>query len=349
MGKIKNLLSKTKRLAWGHKKISLVVFIALLIVGFLVWPKGAKPILTEVAKNQDVVKTVSVTGKIDSDSINNLTFQFGGKIIYLGAKEGDSVKKWQAIASLDQNQLQASFRQAQQDFIAAKAASQQYYDNHTNATESNEEKVQRTAIDAAQNKAYDQMMKVQQDLNNSTLYSPIDGILTSMGVNSTGVNVTSATVFTVTDPAALTFNMDVDETDVGSVKSGQDVTVTLDAFPNNPVKLSIQNIAFVSHTTTSGGNAFAVKAIIPSNSGYRIGMNGNADIIVAKKNNVLAIPASSIFDDNYVYVKNDGSFEKRKVRLGLQSDTLAQVLEGVSDGEIVAIDPSTVPQNLIKK
>jgi len=51
-------------------------------------------------------------------------------------KLGDTVKKYQIIVSLDQTQLQATFRQAQQDFVAAKAASQQYYDDHTSGTES---------------------------------------------------------------------------------------------------------------------------------------------------------------------------------------------------------------------
>ncbi len=336
-------------MVWGHKKISAVVLIALIIIGIIIWPKGGSPVLTEAAKTQDVVKTVSVTGEIDSDNIANLTFQFGGKLVYLGAKEGDTVKKGQAIASLDQNQLQASFRQAQQDFTAAKAASDQYYDSHHNATESYDEKVQRTALDAAQNKAYDQMMKVQQDLNNSTLYSPIDGIVTSTGADAIGVNVTPATVFTVTDPTSLVFNMDVDETDVGQVKNNQNITVTLDAFPNDPVYLTVNSIAFVSHSTTSGGNAFTVKAKVPAGSGYRVGMNGNADIVIARKNDVLTIPSSSILDDNYIYVKNGDKFEKRKVKLGLQSDTLAEVLSGVSQGETVAVDPSTVPQNLISK
>jgi RND family efflux transporter MFP subunit len=349
VGKIKNLLSKFKNLIWGHKKISLVVLIVLVIIGIIFWPKGGKPILTETIKTQDVVKTVSVTGSIDAQTMVNLTFQTPETLSYVAVKLGDTVKQGQLIVSLDQAQLQATLRQAQQDFVAGKAASQQYYDNHTNATESDNEKVQRTAIDAAQNKAYDQMLKVQHDIANSSLYAPIAGIVTRMDAQTAGVNITPATVFTITDPNSLDFKMEVDETDVGQIQIGQSVNVSLDSFPKDILKLNVDSIDFVSHPTTSGGDAFYVKAKLPQNNSYRIGINGNADIIIERKSNVLALQTSDIFNDSYVYVKHGNNFEKRKIELGLQNDTLAQVLSGLSEGDTVAIDPTSVPQNLVVK
>jgi RND family efflux transporter MFP subunit len=349
VGKIKNLLSKLKNLVWGHKKISISILIAIIIIGIIVWPKGGKPVLTETVKAQDVVKTVSVTGTIDAQTSVNLTFQTPETLSYVGVKLGDSVKKYQLIASLDQNQLQASLRQAQQDFTAGKAASQQYYDNHTNATESDSEKVQRTAIDASQNKAYDQIVKVQHDIANSSLYAPIAGIVTRMDAQTAGVNITPATTFTITDPTSLDFKMEVDEADIGQIKNGQIATASLDSFPNDNLKLTVDNIDFVSHLTTSGGNTFFVKANLPQNNNYRVGMNGNADIIINAKYNVLTIQSSDIVDNNYVYVKTSKGFEKTKLVLGLQNDTQAQVLSGLSEGDTVAIDPTSVPQNSIVK
>lgn len=349
MDKIKNSLLRIRRLVTGHKKISFAALIILVVIGYLIWPKGSKPIETEKVSVKNIIKTVSVTGKIDSDNSVNLSFQSGGKLIYLGATKGDLIKKGQVIASLDKNDLEASFRQAQQDFTAAKAASDQYYDGHKNATESYDEKVQRTALDAAQNKAYDQMMKAQQGLNNSNLYSPIDGILTRADAETTGINITAATVFTVTDPDFLNFKMEIDEADIGQIKEGQKLTVSLDAFPDKSLSLNVDKIDFASHTTTSGGNAYYVEAKIPEIKNYRVGMNGNADIIVATIKNVPVISLSSITDEAYVYVKKDSKFEKRTVKLGLQSDTQAEIKSGLSEGESVAIDPSSVPPNLIIK
>ena len=343
MGKIKSVLSRIRKFAWSHKKTSIFIIILVIVLGYLIWPKSSKTILTETVQRQDVIKTVSVTGSIDAANVANLTFQTPERLSYVGIKLGDPVVKGQAIASLDQTILQATFRQAQQDFVAAKAASQQYYDNHTNATESDQEKVQRTAIDDAQNKAYDQMLKVEQDLTYSTLYTPIKGIVTRMDVQTAGVNITPATTFTVTDPTSLDFKMEVDEADIGNIKIGQNVSLSLDAFPNDLMNLKVDKIDFVSHTTSSGGNAYYVKANIVGSNNYRVGMNGNADIVLARSDNVLTIPSSSIFNDHYVYVKTANGFEKRDISLGLQSDTLAEVKAGVSEGEPVAVDPSSVP------
>jgi RND family efflux transporter MFP subunit len=349
MGKIKKGLSKFWNLITRHKIPSIIILIVLAILVFIFFPKNQKPILTETAKKQDVIQTVSVTGNIAAQTTANLTFQTAETLSYVGVSLGDYVNKGQAIVSLNQTQLQASLRQSQQDFVAAKAASQQYYDNNTSGTESDVQKVQRTAIDAMQNKAYDQMLKVQHDIANSTLYSPIAGIVTRMDAQTVGVNVTPATVFTVIDPSSLDFNMEVDEADIGKVTLGQNINVSLDAFPDNNLKLSVTKIDFVNHTTSSGGNAFYVQALLPQPNNYRVGMSGNADIIINAEYNVLAIQSTDIFDNNYVYVKTPKGFTKTKLDLGLQNDTQAQVLSGLSEGDTVAIDPTSVPQNLVGK
>jgi RND family efflux transporter MFP subunit len=335
-------------LAWGHKKISIVVLVILLVIGYIIFPKSSKQILTETAKKQDVVKVVSVTGNVDAQTSVNLTFQTAETLSYVGVKLGDYVIKWQTIASLDQNQLQATLRQAQQDFIAAKAASERYYSSH-NDTETYDQKVERTAIDATQNKAYDQMLKVQHDIANSSLYSPIAGIVTRMDAQTAGVNITPLTTFTITDPNSLDFKTEVDEADIGQIKIGQNVSVSLDASPNDIIKSKVDRIDFVSHVTSSGGNAFYVRVMLPQPNNYRVGMSGNADIIIDARQNALAIQSSDIFDNNYVYVKTANGFVKRKLNFGLQNDTQAQVLSGLSEGDTVAIDPTSVPQNLVVK
>ena len=349
MGKIKSLLTRIKSLIFGHKKISLVAVVILIVLGYFLFPKNQKQILTETASIKNVVKTISVTGKVDSENSVNLTFQTGGRLDYLGVKVGDTVKKGQLIASLNKDDLWAAFRQAQQDFTAAKAASEQYYSGNTNATESYDQKVKRTALDAAQNKAYDNMVIAQKAVSNVNLYSPIDGIITRADVQTTNVNVTAATIFTVTDPSTLKFKMEVDESDIGPVELEQKINVSLDAFPNQTLTLSVSKIDFVSHTTSSGGNAYYVEALLPQNDKYRVGMAGNADIIVATKDNVLAIPVSAVLNNNIVYRKQNERYVKTKVKVGLQNDTLSEVISGLSEGDTVAIDPSSVPQNLIIK
>jgi RND family efflux transporter MFP subunit len=343
----KNIWSFIKR----HKISFPLVLIALVVLVVIFYPKPPKPISTQIVKKSDLIQSVSVNGKVDSLERADLRFQSSEKLSYVAVKEGDIVKKGQLIASLDQTQLQASLRQAEQDFTAAKAASEKYYDNHKN-TESFDEKTQRTAIDAAQNKAYDQMVKVRADIVNSSLYSPIDGIVVSMDADVVGVNITPATTFTVANPDTLVFTMDVNEADVSKVNDQQSAKIILDAYPNSPLNLTISRIDFITHATTTGGNAYTVEASIASNPNlrYRIGMEGNANIITAKEENILSVPLSSLIDNNSVYVKKGKQlFEKRKVQLGIQNDTDVVITNGLSEGEQVVIDSTQVPQSLISK
>lgn len=329
----------------SHRKISVIFFIVVLLLIFVFRPKDKVVILTQSAHQGDLVKSISITGTIKSQSVVNLTFQSGGTVNYLGAKKGDFINAWQAIVSLDKQKLEASFRQAQQDFTAAKAASEQYYSSHTNATESYDEKVKRTALDATQNKAYDQMVRVKKDLTDSTLYSPIEGILTNADVTNVGVNITPATVFTITNPDSLDFEMDVDEADIGNIKIGQEVLINLDSYPNETISVSILSIDFVTHTTTTGGDAYTIKTnLVTDNKDYkyRVGMNGNAEIILSKVNNVVSIPLSSLFDNNKAYIKIGNKYETRELTLGLENDTDIEVKKGIKSGEQVVLDPTLI-------
>jgi multidrug efflux pump subunit AcrA (membrane-fusion protein) len=143
--------------------------------------------------------------------------------------------------------------------------------------------------------------------------------------------------------------MDVDEADIGNVVEGQNVDVVLDAFPTNTLSLIVDKIDFVSHTTSSGGNAFTVEAKLLENSSYRVGMSGNADIIIDSRRGVISVPSSSLLEDNYLYVKRGKYFEKRKISVGLESDTQAEIISGLLEGDEVAIDPNLVPSSAVKK
>lgn len=354
MGRFKNIFSTILGFIKRHKKLSFVVFIALAIILVLLFrPKNSNAITTETVKRGDIVKSVSATGKIDADSKVDLTFQAGGKLIYLGVKKGDKVSAGQVIATLDQATVEKNLKAALLAYSQQRNTFEQTLDNN-NAKTINDAP-NSTIKRILQNNQYDLEKAVNsvelQDLarQTSVLTTPISGVVTRTDVNTTGLNVTAATTFSVVDPTSLSFLMDVDETDIGNIKEGQDIDVSLDAFPNKNLKLTVSRIDLVSHTTSSGGNAFTVKATIPSDETYRVGMSGNGDIIISSKKDVLSIQTSDVLDDNYVYVKTGNKFEKRKIELGLQSDIKSEIISGLSEGEAVAIDPTTVPQDMVIK
>jgi len=336
-----------------HKKYTLIAIVVIAVLGFILLPKKSTAIPVETVKTGNITKTISVTGQVTADKSVNLSFQIAGKLTYLGASKGDFVNANQTIASLDIRTVQKNLEDALLDYSKQRNTFEQTLDNNNaktindaaNATVKRILQGNQFDLDKSVNSV--ELISYAQE--NSYLTTPISGILTREDVVAAGVNVNPATVFTVTDPLSLSFSMDVDEADIGQVQTGQNVDISLDAFPNDALHTTVNSVDFVSHATSTGGNAFGVKVSLPQNANYRVGMSGNADIIVSQKNNVLTVSSLSVTDDGYAYLKTGNKFKKTKVELGLQSDTSAEVLSGLKAGDQVAQDPTSLPKNKLAK
>lgn len=331
-----------------HKKITIVVVIVLLLLVFFLRPKPQPAVETQKVTEGDVTQVLSATGKVESENSADLTFLTAGKLVYLGVKEGDTVKKGQVIATLDQRTVQKNLESSLRDYAKARNTFEQTKDTNGNATP-----------DTAANEAVKRVLEDSQyDLDKavisvelqtlaqeqSVLTSPIDGVVTRADAKSAGVNVAPTTTFTIDDPYNLVFKIDVDESDIGKVRLQQPINITLDAFPDRKITVPVDSIDFASHKTDTGGNAYTVTALLPENNNfeYRVGMNGDAEIVLRELKHVLHVPLASISDNDYVYVKKDKGFEKRKIEKGLESDTDVEVKSGLTAGDEIAVDPTTV-------
>lgn len=346
------LLQKIWKWILTHKKISIPALIILLILVFIFRPKPPKPIATTTIHPTNVTQVVSVSGTVAAKKSVNLTFPIGGTIAWLGVQKGDIVTAGQTIAMLDERTAQKNLQAAlisyslQRNTFDQNIANNNGINDPANALNDNMKRILQNNqynLDQAVNSVELQDLARQQ----AVLTTPIAGLVTRADAQAAGVTANATTVFTITDPTSIVFDMDVDEADVSKITTSQTAKITLDAYPDSAFSLPISSIDFVSHTTTSGGNAYTVEAKIADNPNYRyrVGMNGNADIVTAQRIGVLSVPLSAITDDQAVYVKEGKKYAKRKIHLGLQSDTDAEVTAGLSAGDIVALDPNSVVTN----
>jgi RND family efflux transporter MFP subunit len=338
-----------------HKKRSAIVFVILVVLGFVFFPKSVTPLETAKVKRDKLVQSISATGTIDSETSVNLNFLTGGKLVYVGAKKGDEVKAGQTLAVLDQRTLQRNLQQTLREFSKQKNAfdtTQNAYQNHTPQDALND-----SMRRILENNQYDLDKSVtsvelqQLTLEQSVLTTPVAGILVRADAQVAGVNIGATTTFTVADPANLIFKMDVDESDIGKITPGQTIDVSFDAFPEQTITLAVSEIDFISHKSDTGGNVYTVQAKLPDNADqrYRIGMSGDAQIVVDRRLSALIVPLGSVIDEKYVYVKTEKSFEKRKLKLGLINDTDAEIISGLKEGDEVAVDPEAAKQLVEKK
>src|SRR4030042_5809422 len=315
------------------KKV-IVTLTVFLILAFIFTRGGTDigKIKTAQVEQKNIASEIVASGKISSQSESSIHPAVNGKVVWVPVKEGDFVKKGQTIATLDKEKYEILERQAQQDVVAADAELEKLYDGRRNKTsiESYDEKIERTALEAAKNKAYDTWLAAKRNLKDTVITSPIAGTLIDLGVNPGEEIFYTTEVAKVADIDNLNFTAELDDTDVGKIKEEQKTIITLDAFPDDELESQVYSISFVSNTTESGADVFEVKFNLGKEADYRIGMNGEARIITQEQSNVLVIPLEAIFEENFVWVKTDGNYAKTEIQKGIESDSEIETVSGLS-------------------
>ncbi len=295
---------------------------------------------TAVVSRADVIYSLSVSGDIMADKTATLNYPAPGKISYMGVKTGDAVKTGHILASLDLGDLQTAWTRAYYNYLAADANAKQIEDavKGHDTDESFAQKNQRVAAQTARDEAYDAMLAAQRAINNAQLKAPFDGIVTNITANAVGDTVNVTDGLTIVDPKSLYFSAEVDESDVGKISVNEPVDVTLDAYPGQDFSGKIVNIGFISQISSTGATIFPVKILLTGEDvtgKLRVGMNGDADIILQEKQNVLSLPVEAVTDGKVTLPGKAG--REITVETGLEGDTLVEITGGLKEGDTVII------------
>ncbi len=333
------------------KKLIIILLVLLAIFGgvYLVSfsRAGNSDFKLETVKRGAMHSFVSASGEIKAERDASLKFQASGLLSWVGVKKGETVKKGQALASLDTRELKKKLEKEMNDYLSERWDFEQTQDDY-------QETKERKLITDEIQRILD---KTQYALNNSvldyelanlsyrlaTIYSPFEGIVVELGEPYPGVNILStATQARVVDPTSLYFEAMVDETDVAKIKVGDEVEVKLDAFPNQVFKGAVSRIDFEAGTTSSGGTAYSTMITFPEGvENFRLGMNGDAQILEAAVNEALLTPLTALVEKSgqtYVWRLKDGRAQKVEVKIKRLNDDWAQIAEGaVAEGEQVIV------------
>jgi HlyD family secretion protein len=261
----------------------------------------------------------------------------------LGAKEGESVKKWQSIATIDRSTLQKQLEQNLNAYMKER------YD-----FENTRDDIKDRVLDTAENRSVAQQqydldntvlnVEIQSiAIDNTTIFSPFDGILTVSPTNVTGAQLLSTDYFEIVNPQSLIFRASVDEVDMYRIAKGQSGRISLDAYDEETIDSYISYISYTS-SETSSGTVFLIEFPIVDGdiNKYRIGMNGDVSITIAEKSNVITIPLDCISEhDNKVFVNikadNKEQQVEREIKTGLESEDKVEVLEGLGESDQVVL------------
>jgi len=330
------------------KKFVIAAIILIIVLAFAWQVLGKKPEKFETVKvkRTDLTQIVSASGKTKSQNQVDLKFQTSGQLAWVGVKEGDSVQKWQAIAQLDTRELQKTLEKYLRDYSKQRNDFEETF-RVTYKGQKPEQALTDTAKRILEKNQWDLDKAVLDvelkdiSLKLATLVTPIEGIVTHIDTPVAGVNITpAAAIFTIADLKTVVFSGTIDEVDIGQVRLGQKAQVILDSYPEEKFEGEVIKIGFSSVTTSGGGTAFPVEVSVPSNENlkFKIGMNGDVEILTQKKENVLVVPSLSIFTrdgKNFVWKIVSGKTQKQEIVKGVESQEKTEIISGLNENDEV--------------
>jgi HlyD family secretion protein len=187
----------------------------------------------------------------------------------------------------------------------------------------------------------------QLDLERATLRAPLGGIVSEVVVESGESVGPQVPVVTMVSQAGFSIEADVDEADIGWLHEGQDVLVTLDAFPGRSVSGTVVAI-LPSGILDLGIVSYRVTIAIESTDlPLRGGMTANTEIVRERREDVLVIPNRAIWIDSgsgraFVERLVDGEPVVTYVEQGTSNDEFSEVIGGLADGDTLLVRSDSV-------
>ncbi len=356
--KFENILKYRPKLTRRNIVIALVLLMIIAsIYQFFIAPNRQKdpPQATSV-KRQTIQQSISASGTLTGKETANLHFLSAGKLAEVAVKEGDRIEKDTKVASLDMQQLSINLAQAQNNLRSAQANVDKIIDDiHLNQygnggfdkvgspEETQTQRNQRTAAEVSRDNAVDTLRTSQRAFQDALLLSPIAGIVTQT-TPVQGQNVTAADlVAQVVDDTEIYLDAEVDEADIGNVSPGQQVNVTLNTYPDKTFHGVVSQIIPNTKTTTSGATVVITRVKLYEQSiNFIANVNGQANIVTKESQNALTIPQDALVEDKFVYIKEGNNHKKVEVKTGISSETDVEILEGLTEGQQVVINPQVL-------
>jgi macrolide-specific efflux system membrane fusion protein len=289
------------------KFIAGIILVVIIAAAIALWKRtknNSGEVIREISPHTGLIQTlISSTGSVLPQNRLEIIPPVAGRIESILVKEGEKVKKGQTLGWLSSTERAA-------------------------------------LLDAAQGQGEEKLKYWQEVYKAIALVAPIDGEVIVATIQPGQTVTTSTAALVLSDK--LIVRADVDETDIGKIKVGQQALISLDAYPQSKIKATVEHIYYES-TTVNNVTIYKVD-ILPEEVPvfFRSGMNANIDFVVENKENALLIPQEAVQRENnesYVLMRSADGKElvKNPVSLGITQDKNVEILSGLTADDTVVI------------
>lgn len=274
---------------------------------------------------REVPQEAVYTSTVQAYAKNNIAPQMAGRITKINVEIGDFVKAGQILAEIDKAQLLQAQLQLQNQEVELQRLKSLYEAGGLSQSD----------YDAIQMQYNVLKTQVENLVENTTLRSPINGVVTARNYDVGDMYAMSMPIFTVEQIVPVKLLVGISESDYSKVKKGDSVLITADAIPG---KTFYGKVNRIYPTVDPATRTFTVEVKVDNNyKTLRPGMFVRATINFGVNNNVvipdMAVVKQQGSGERFVYVLNeDNTVTYQKVVLGRRMGTEYEVLEGISDG-----------------
>ncbi len=349
MAKIWNFLWKNfKKYLW----VLLIVGVALGVRWYYT-RDGIKSLSVKKVsiENRVVVKTVSASGEIKSPQDADLSFNYAGRISYIGIKKGDVVKKGQLLAQLDNYALQQtiqSYKDARDVALLDKAIYMEKYSDRPKSAGSGGQDVYNITLkqyDEAASEAEASYQAQSAALKNTYIYAPFDGIVVDVTKEVGETIAATSTVIKVANLDNMIFEIELDQEDYGFIKEGQKAEIKLDSYPNERFQAEVSKLPLYADGADNA--SFIVELSVKPNDPHipLLGMTGDAYITVqTSENEVSSLMYDEVFTDengnNFIWVLSGQLIERQDIEIGIEGDMYTEIKTKVDKPVLVGVNDS---------
>jgi membrane fusion protein, multidrug efflux system len=270
----------------------------------------------------------------------------GGRVEWIGPKEGDSVKKGQFIAKIDVSSLRASLDRAEADHKLAEGL----YARRKKLFE--DKIIGKEELDRSENQrllAFATLTQTRVEYEKGFVRSPINGIVNHLYVDVGEFADRGKPVVDLVDVDRIKINVSVPELDVKYLRPGQETMVGIDAFPDRRITGKVDFVAYKADPATK---TFQVKVIISNiDKDVRPGMIARVAFLRRIIPDALVAPLFALVDrggERLLFVEEEGVAHSRPVTIGVIEQDRVQITTGLKEGDHLIVKGQTEVEEGIK-
>lgn len=317
-----------------NKKVTItLIFLACLGLGFAIpFFVLTKDVTVATPHQGEVIEAVYATGTVEPTIMVPIAPRSAAHLMELSATEGQTVKRGDVLARLEDSEQQAAIA----DLNARLVFAQSDFNRKQQLLKTRS--VSRDILEQAKSEVDSltaQIQKAKAQAAYLTLIAPADGLIIKKDGEVGELIAAAQPVFYMSCCAPMRITAEVDEEDIPQVVMGQEVLIQSDAFPD---KVYHGKISAITPKGDSVARSYRVRiSFDDAQNPFMIGMTVETNIIIQKIDNALLIPVTALANKNKVQVIHGNVLKTLTVTTGIQNVDDVQITDGLAVSDSVVV------------